>query len=210
MTDKLSIEVAPREKLGTAESGRIRKDNMIPAVIYSGKGENEFISLPKKEIDKLYLMGNLFTTILEINLKGRKQNVLARELDIHPVYGTPRHIDFTRVEKDKPLKAKILLKFEGRERSPGIKRGGYLNIIYRRLDLIYDSEKIPNTISVNIDGMKIEDKIKMSDLELPDGVKLSSKKDLIIATMTGRGGKKSNDDSAEQQEAQPTTEAAKK
>ncbi|MFC1659556.1 50S ribosomal protein L25/general stress protein Ctc [Pseudomonadota bacterium] len=208
MTDRLSINGAVRAELGTPASKRIRKDNMIPAVIYGGKEKNQFISLPKKEINKLYLTGNLFTTILDININGKTISVLPHEIDNHPVNNTPRHIDLVRIEAEKLVKAKVLLKFMGRERSPGIKKGGYLNIIYRRLELMCNPENIPHIISINIGKMIIGNKVKISNLQLPEGVVPASKKDLIIASMIGRKKEKEEEEAKEGESVEGSAEAS--
>ena len=196
MTDRLTLDAVVREDLGTTSSKRIRKDNMVPAVIYGGKGENIFVSLPKKEIDKLYLSGNLFTTIIDLKVGGKTHSVLPYQIDLHPISGLPRHYDLMRVQEGKPSKVRVRLLIEGREKSPGIKKGGYLNIIHRRVELLCDVEKIPHTVTANASKLNVGDKIRISDIKLPEGVKSAYKTDVIIATVTGRGGKKDEEETA--------------
>jgi len=196
MTDRLALDAVVRGELGTSASKRIRKDSMIPAVIYGGKDDNVFVSLPKKEMDKLYLSHNLYTTIIDLNVDGKIYNVLPYQIDLHPISDLPRHIDLIRVQEGKPTKVRVRLLFSGIEKSPGMKKGGYLNIIHRRLELLCDSEKIPHSITVNVSKLKMGDKIRVSAIRLPEGAKPAYKKDEIVATVTGRGGKQEEEDFA--------------
>jgi len=193
---KLILDGSIRSKLGTAPTKKIRRENQIPAVIYNGK-ENIHIAVDKKEFVKQYSKGNIQSKIIELSLDKKKLDVLTYQLDIHPSTDLPRHIDFIQVQKGKKLKVLIPINFIEREKSPGIKKGGFLNIVKRRVQLWCDPENIPNHIEIKISKMNIGDAIKATDVTFPDNTKPVDKKNFALATITGRGKSKDDEENKE-------------
>lgn len=205
MVEFLTLNGSIRKDLGSSNTNRLRKEGYTPAVIYGTNGsDNLYISIAKKDFDKEYLKGNIETKPIELTVDGKKYQVLTYQIDIDPLTDLPRHIDFINIKDKKEVKVYVPVNFIGKEKAPGLKRGGFLNILKRKIQLYVDPMNIPASIDVYVDTMHIGSKIKINDIKLPDNVKVVDKTNFNIVTVTGRG--KSTDDAAPQ--AAATTEAA--
>jgi large subunit ribosomal protein L25 len=191
MSISFDLQANIREKLGSAESRRIRKSGNIPAVIYDNKGQNQEISVSGKEFEKEYFKGNILATVVNLDINGKKENVIVNKIDLHPVTDRPSHITF--VKAGDKVKAKVKIKFSNRDKSPGIKRGGFLNIVNRKVELICPIDQIPAEIEVNISKMIVGDKVKSADITLPENTSFVIKRNFTIASITGRGAKASEE-----------------
>ena len=188
MVNFLTLNGSIRKDLGSANTNRLRKEGLIPAVIYGNKGaENIYLSVAKKDFDKEYLKGNIQIRPIELNLDGKKYKVLTYQIDLDPITDLPRHIDFIDFEGRKEVKVYIPVNFLGREKSPGVKKGGFLNILKRKIQCYVDPMNIPSIIDVNVSTMHIGDKKKINDITLPEGIKAVDKTNFNICTITGRG-----------------------
>ncbi len=212
MVEFLTLNGSIRKDLGSANTNRLRKDGKIPAVIYGEKGkENIYISVSKKEFDKEYFKGNIEIKPIELNIDGKKYKVLTYQLDLDPVSDFPRHIDFININGKKEVKVYIPVNFLGKDKSPGLKRGGFLNILKRKIQFYVDPMNIPNCVEVNVEKSHIGDKIKITSLQLPAGLKVVDKTNFNVATITGRGKSTTEETSAESTEgAEAATAEAKK
>ncbi|MDR3290384.1 MAG: 50S ribosomal protein L25/general stress protein Ctc [Rickettsiales bacterium] len=183
-----------RKDLGSSNTNRLKQDGFIPAVIYGDNGkENTFISIIKKEFDKEYLKGGIETKTIELIVDKKKYKVIAYQLDIDPVSDLPRHIDFVNLEGKKEVKTIVPVKYTGQDKSPGLKKGGFLNVVKRKLFLFVDSNKIPQSIEVDISKLHIGSNLKINDINLPEGVKSVKKDNYVIVSITGKG-KSTEDD----------------
>lgn len=193
MVNFLTLNGSIRKNLGSGNTNRLRKEGNIPAVIYGNNGEdNIYIYLAKKDFDKEYLKGNIEIRPIELNIDGKKYQVLTYQIDLDPITDLPRHIDFINIKDKKEVKVYVPVKFIGKEKAPGLKRGGFLNILKRKIQLYVDPLNIPAEIEVFVDAMHIGSKIKINDIKLPNNAKVVDKTNFNIVTVTGRG--KSTDD----------------
>ena len=207
MVNFLTLNGSIRKDLGTANTNRLRKEGFIPAVIYGSNGsENIYISILKKDFDKEYLKGAIQIRPIELDLDGKKYKVLTYQIDLDPVSDLPRHVDFINIEGKKEVKTYIPVSFLGREKSPGIKKGGFLNILKRKIQCYVDPMNIPELIEVVVSGMHIGDKMKINDVKLPAGIRPVDKTNFNICTVTGRG-KSTVDEAAPAADAAATTSA---
>lgn len=198
MVEFLTLNGSIRKDLGSSNTNRLRKEGKIPAVIYGNNGsENIFIYVAKKDFDKEYLKTNIEIKPIELNIDGKKYQVLTYQIDLDPVTDLPRHIDFIDIKDRKEVKVYIPVNFVGKEKTPGLKRGGFLNILKRKIQFYVNPLSIPAKIDVNVDSMHIGSKIKINDIQLPDNIKVVDKTNFNIVTITGRG--KSTDDNASKQ-----------
>jgi large subunit ribosomal protein L25 len=188
MSINFDLKANSREKLGSAESRRVRNAGNIPAVIYDTKG-NIQVSVPTKEFEKEYYKGGIFTTIINLDIVGKVQKVIAHKVDLNPVTDRPTHITFFKAEDGSKVKASVKVRFFNREKSPGIKRGGFLHIITRKIELVCPVESIPQEVTFDIGEMKVGDKIRSIDLDLPENISFANKKEFNIASIIGRGSK---------------------
>ena len=198
MSINFDLKADIRTQSGSAESRRIRKAGNIPAVIYNGHDENIQISVPLKEFEREYLKGDILTTLINLDIAGKPQKVIATKIDLDAVTDKPSHISFTKVEDKSNVKAKVKVSFSNREKSPGIKRGGFLHITARKIELLCPADFIPNEVVHDISKMRVGDKIRSIDLILPEKTSFVSKKEFNIASIIGRGSK---EDAAEGSEA---------
>ncbi len=186
------LKAEKREKLGSLATKKIRKEGRIPAVIYSKNG-NIHLSLDVKEFEQEYFKGIALTSVIELELGGKKTKVIAHKVEVDPVSDHPTHVDFLNCEENKEIRAKPKLVFINQERSPGLKKGGFLHVVLRRVEVVCDNIKaIPEKIEIDAGSLHVSSKVRASNLVLPTGVKLAKKGNFLIASIIGRG--KSDDD----------------
>ena len=183
----ITLKAEKREKFGTSESRRIKNAGRIAAVIYAAGG-NINLSLDAREFEAEYFKGSLTVSLIELELADKKTKVIAHKIELDPVSDRPVHVDFLGCDNVKAIRAKPKFSFTNQDKSLGLKKGGMLNIILRKIEVVCDSEKsIPATIEIDIANFHIGHKIRTTNLVLPSGVKLFKKGDLLIASITGRG-----------------------
>jgi large subunit ribosomal protein L25 len=188
MVNYLALNGNIRKDMGSSNTNRLRKEGMIPAVIYGmDNNENIYLSVIKKEFDKEYLKGGINVRPIELNIDGKKYKVLTYQIDLDPVSDMPRHIDFMFIDGKKEIKAYIPVNYVGRDKSPGLKRGGFLNVLKRKIQCCCDPLNIPTEIIVDISKAHIGDKIKIETIKLPNGIRTVDKSNFNVCTITGRG-----------------------
>ena len=181
------LKAEKREKLGSLEAKKIKRLGRIPAVIYSKNGNINF-SVDVKEFEHEYFKGNVLTSIFEIELDGKKLKVVARKVELDPVSDRPLHVDFINFKESNGIRLKPKLNFINQDKSPGLKKGGFLHIVLRKVEVICDSEKsVIEKIDVDVGALQVTQKIRSNDLVLPSGVKIAKKGNFLIASITGRG-----------------------
>ncbi len=179
-----SLEASIRKTTTKGELNSLRKNEQVPAIIYGGKEENQKISLSKKQVQFLIDQENFLSKIISINIDGNQINVLPREVNYDPISDNPIHIDFLRIVKGAKVIIEIPVKFINTEKSPGLKRGGVLNIVRRSVELKCPTETIPDELVVDLDGLEIGTSIKISSIKLPENVNPTIQgRDFVIATV---------------------------
>ena len=179
-----SLVASIRKTTTKGELNSLRKNDQVPAIIYGGKEENQKISLPKKQVQFLIDQENFLSKIIGINIDGNQINVLPREVNYDPISDNPIHIDFLRIVKGAKIIIEIPVKFINNEKSPGLKRGGVLNIVRRSVELKCPTETIPDELIVDLDGLEIGTSIKISSIKLPENVNPTIQgRDFVIATV---------------------------
>jgi len=202
MTANFNLKANLRNTLGSADSRRVKKAGHLPAVIRIENGKNLNITVDAKDFEHQYFKGNILTSTVEIELDGKKISAIPHKIELDPVTDRPIHVDFIPFSKNAQVKVHAKLRFINQDKSSGIKRGGFLHIVLRRVAILCDSNSIPETIDVDIAAAKVGSKIKSEDLQLPAGVQLVKKNSFIIASIIGRGSK---EDEASTAEAGTTT-----
>ena len=189
MTPIFNLKANLRTNLGSSDSRRVRKSGQIPAVIYHKNNKNLNVVVDAKDFEYQYFRGNVLSTVAHIDLAGETFKAISRKIELNPVTDKPEHIDFVRFNDGEVIKAKSKLNFINKDKSTGLKRGGFLHIVLREIEILCDSNTIPNTIDIDASVLKVGDKIRSQNLQLPDGVKLAKKGDFLIASIIGRGTK---------------------
>ena len=192
MSGNVVLKANLRESVGTGSARELRRNGLIPATVY-GNGKSPIsISVEEKEVTKIYRKHGFTSTIVEIELDGKKHKVLPKTVDLHPITDLVRHADFVFVADKGTQKVSVPIVYEGKERSVGVKRGGFFNIIHRKINLICDPKKIPTDIQIDVASMSVGSSLRAMKIKLPEGCTLDSKKDFVLASITGRGGKSSD------------------
>jgi len=162
----------------------LRNSGNVPAVIYGGEAQNETISISKKLLKSLIDKENFLSNIVTLNVDGKSQNVLPREIKYHIISDEPIHVDFLRVVPGVKIRIEVPVQFINHEKSPGLKRGGVLNIVRRKVELRCPSEKIPESLVIDLDGVDIGESFKISSISLEtDVVPTITGRDFVIATL---------------------------
>ena len=162
----------------------IRLAGSIPGIVYGGTEQNQKVTVLKKTLKTLIAKENFLSNIITLNLDGKPQNVLPREITYNVISDEPTHIDFLRVVSGVKIRIEVPVKFINHETSPGLKRGGVLNIVRRKIELKCPSEKIPEAIVIDLDGIEIGESFKISSIKLEEGVTPTIiGRDFVIATL---------------------------
>ena len=179
-----SLNANIRDTKTKGELNSLRNNGNVPAIIYGGKDQNQKISISKKLLKVLIEKENFLSNILTLNVDGKPQNVLPREVKYHIISDEPTHVDFLRVLPGVKIKIEVPVNFINHEKSPGLKRGGVLNIVRRKVELKCPSEKIPENLTIDLDGVDIGESFKISSVKLEsDVVPTIQGRDFVIATL---------------------------
>ena len=179
-----SLDANIRDNSTKGQLNAIRNTGNVPAIIYGGKGDNQKISISKKILKALIEKENFLSNIITLNIDGKSQNVLPREVKYHIISDEPTHVDFLRVLPGVKIKIEVPVNFINHEKSPGLKRGGVLNIVRRKVELKCPSEKIPENLTIDLDGVDIGESFKISSIKLDNEVVPTIKgRDFVIATL---------------------------
>jgi len=178
------LEANTRNTKSKGDVRSLRLNGNIPGIIYGGANQNEKISVSKKTLKSLIDKENFLSNIITLNLDGKSQNVLPREITYNVISDEPIHIDFLRIVPGVKIRIEVPVQFINHETSPGLKRGGVLNIVRRKIELRCPSEKIPESITIDLDGIEIGESFKISSIKLEEGVVPTIiGRDFVIATL---------------------------
>jgi len=179
-----NLKAIKRENTSSGANNKLRSEGFIPAILYGGKDANQNISVPKKDLKNLVNSDTFLSKVLELDVDGKKEKVIPRDVAFHVVSEEPIHIDFMRIVAGKKIILEIPVKFINHPESPGLKRGGVLNIVRRKVELKCPGENIPNEIIVDLAGTDIGTSIKISSIKLEENVVPTiTDRDFVIATV---------------------------
>ena len=161
-----NLEANSRINTSKGSNNILRKQGMVPAIVYGGKEKNELVSISKKHLKFLLEQENFLSNVLKIKIKDKEINVLPREVSFDVVTDEPIHVDFLRMVSGRKIVLEIPVRFINNDQSPGLKRGGVLNIVRRKVELKCPTESIPNELVVDLEGLDIGASIKISAIFL--------------------------------------------
>ena len=180
----ISLDANIRNTKTKGELSSLRNNGGVPAIIYGGEAQNETISISKKLLKSLIEKENFLSNVVTLNVDGKPQNVLPREIKYDVISDEPIHIDFLRVVPGVKIRIEVPVQFINHEKSPGLKRGGVLNIVRRKVELKCPSEKIPENLVIDLDGVDIGESFKISSINLEnDVIPTIQGRDFVIATL---------------------------
>ena len=179
-----NLKAIKREKTSSGSNNKLRAEGLIPAILYGGKNPNQNISIEKKDIKNIVNSDTFLSKVLELDIDGKKEKVIPRDIDFHVISEEPIHIDFMRIVAGKKIILEIPVKFINHPDSPGLKRGGVLNIVRRKVELKCPAENIPDDITIDLAGTDIGTSIKISSVKLDENITPTiSDRDFVIATV---------------------------
>ena len=198
-----TLEANIRDTKTKGELNSLRDNGEVPAIIYGGEAQNEKVSISKKLLKSMLEDSNFLSTILTLNVNGKPQNVLPREVKYHIISDEPIHVDFLRVVPGLKIRIEVPVKFINHEKSPGLKKGGVLNIVRRKVELKCPSEKIPDNLLIDLDGVDIGVSFKISSISLdPEVIPTIQGRDFVIATLAAPTVMKEPEKPAEEEAAE--------
>ena len=197
-----NLKAIKRERTSSGSNNKLRAEGLVPAILYGGTNPNQNISVQKKDLKNIINSETFLSKVLELDIDGKKERVIPRDVSFHVVSEEPVHIDFMRIVSGKKIILEIPVKFINHPDSPGLKRGGVLNIVRRKVELKCPGESIPDDITVDLAGTEIGTSIKISSVKLSDNIIPTIDRDFVIATIQAPSSLKSSgtdddDDDAE-------------
>ncbi|MGE8140902.1 50S ribosomal protein L25/general stress protein Ctc [Novosphingobium sp. NPDC080210] len=194
MSDTLTLPAETRERAGKGASRALRREGRTPAVIYGGNEEPLAIHVEEKLLIKQLGTGHFFNSIVELEVGGKTVRTLPKDVAFHPVNDRPLHADFLRLSANATVHVNVPVIFANEEASPGLKRGGVLNIVRHELELICQADKIPDDIAIDVTGLDVGASIHISHVKLPEGSKSAiTDRDFTIATIVAPSGLRSEE-----------------
>jgi large subunit ribosomal protein L25 len=194
MSEQLTLPAEARERAGKGASRALRRDGRVPAVIYGDKKDPVSIHVEEKLLSKMLSTGHFMNTVVMIDAGGATHRTLPKDVTFHPVTSRPIHVDFLRIGEHSKVHVNVPVRFDNEEASPGIKRGGVLNIVRHELDLVCDAAEIPDEIHIDLTGLEIGDSIHISAVQLPKGAESGiTDRDFTIATLVAPSALKSDE-----------------
>lgn len=194
MSNVISLQAEVRDGVGTGSARALRAAGKVPATIYGAGKKPLSISLAEKEMTKYYRLPQFISQVFELEIGEKKHKVLPKDIQLHPVKEVVTHVDFVFLEKDMQ-KMKVPVVYKNKESCLGVKRGGYFNIVLRTLPISCPVNALPRKIEIDVTNHPVGSKIKAADALLPDGAKLLIKPEFVIATIIGKRGKSTEEES---------------
>jgi large subunit ribosomal protein L25 len=202
MSEQLTLPAEARDRAGKGASRSLRREGRVPAVVYGERQEPLSIHVEEKLLSKMLHTGHFMNSVVMIDFQGKPQRTLPKAVDFHPVTSRPIHVDFLRISEHTKVHVAVPVRFDNEEGSPGLKRGGVLNVVSHELELVCDAASIPNEIHIPLDGLDIGDSVHISQVKLPNGVTpANAEEDFTVATIVAPSAMK-----AEEEETAPAGE----
>ena len=184
MSDSTTLKAELRAKPGKGASREARRQGKLPAVIYGNAQPADIISVCPREFHKEMHKAGFFTRLFSIDINGKIQQTIIKDLQLHPVTDTPIHVDFLRVTSKTLVKVSVPIHFINEDKSPGIKRGGLLNVVHHEVEINSRADAIPHSLDIDLTGSEIGHAFHMDAIQLPEGAKFASDdKGYTIATI---------------------------
>ena len=207
MSEQLTLPAETRDRAGKGASRALRRDGRVPAVVYGQKKDALSIHVEEKLLSKMLSTGHFMNSVIMVDAEGKSHRTLPKDVQFHPVTSRPIHVDFLRIGEHTKVNVAVPMRFDNEDASPGLKRGGVLNVVQHELELVCDAAHIPGEIHIPLEGLEIGDSIHISEVKLPDGVTPSNtEEDFTVATIVAPSAMKAEEEEAAPADAVPTVE----
>jgi len=195
MSDQLMLPAEARQRAGKGASRALRRDGRVPAVIYGEKKEPVSVHVEEKLLAKMLSSGHFMNSVVMVEVGGKPNRTLPKDVQFHPVTSRPIHVDFVRIGANARVTVNIPVRFVDEEQSPGLKRGGVLNVVRHELELSCDAATIPAEIVISLGGLEIGDAVHISHVNLPEGATPTIEdRDFTVATVVAPSAMKAEEE----------------
>lgn len=185
---EIVLDVEVRERTGTGGARATRNEGLVPGILYGGDKAPVAIAVKLNAFKKALYTGKLAGHLVTLKYGEETQKVIAKAIDFHPVTDVPVHFDLYRVDADQKIKINVVAHFINHEASPGLKKGGTLNVVRHEVELWAPADHIPDDLVFDLTGLEIGDTVRVSSVKLPEGVSPTVDRDFVIATVAPTGG----------------------
>ena len=207
MSDTLTLSAEARDRAGKGASRALRREGRVPAVIYGNNEDPQAVHVEGKSLNKLLGTGHFFNSVVTLEVGGKKVRTLPKDVAFHPVTERPLHADFLRVSAHAKVTVNVPVRFTNEDASPGLKRGGVLNVVRHELELVCDAARIPDEIVIDATGFDVGESIHISHVDLPKGAEPTiTDRDFTIATIVAPSALKSSEGDTTKSEEEGETE----
>lgn len=184
MVEVYNLTAMPRDGRGKGSARATRREGKVPAVIYGNKEDALTVALERRALELELHKPGFFIRLVDIELDGKKHRVLPRDVQLHPVTDVPLHVDFLRFSSDRKIIVAVPVNFENEDDSPGLRRGGVLNVVRHEVEIQATADNLPSSLTADLSGMDIGDSLHASSVTLPEGVEFAiTDRDFTIATV---------------------------
>ena len=209
MAEAVELKASVRERSGTGGARAVRREGRVPGIVYGDKGEPQPIAMDYKTLWQQVHTGHFLSTIFTLDVDGKKMQVIPRDVQYDPVRDFPIHVDFMRVSKDALITVAVPVRFLNEGASPGLKRGGVLNIVRHDIEVRCPVDAIPDHFDFDLTGLEIGDSLHISAITMPNRVRPTiTDRDFTVATIVGRAAEEEAPAPTEEAEAEAEAEAA--
>jgi large subunit ribosomal protein L25 len=209
MAEATELKAWARPRSGKGGARSVRREGRVPGILYGDKQEPQSIAVDYRAISQQILTGHFQSTIFVLDVDGKKTRVIPRGVQLDPVRDFPIHVDFMRVSKDALVTVEVPVHFLNDAASPGLKRGGVLNVVRHTIPVRCPADKIPDHFDVDLTGLEIGDSVHISEIKLPEGVRPTiTERDFTVATIVGRSAEEPVPGAPTAEAAEPGAEAA--
>ena len=193
MSEQLTLSAEAREGVGKGASRALRNSGRVPAVVYGNNEAPAAIHVEEKALVKALMTGHFFSATIEVEVGGKTTTTLAKDVAFHPVTDRPMHVDFYRINKDAKFTVNVPVVFINQDASPGLKKGGVLNIVRHDVELACDANHIPEELAIDMTGYDVGESVHISSVKLPEGTAVTiTDRDFTIATVVAPSSLKSS------------------
>jgi large subunit ribosomal protein L25 len=194
MSDQLTLAAEARDRVGKGASRSLRREGRVPAVIYGNKEDPTPIHVEEKALVKMLMTGHFMNSVIMVDVGGKPQRTLPKDVTLDVVTDRPVHVDFLRISEHAKVTVNVPVRFTDEEKAPGIKRGGVLNVVRHELELIVDAANIPDEVVISLEGLEVGDAVHISHVTLPEGAAPAiDDRDFTIATVVAPSALKSSE-----------------
>ncbi|WP_420403800.1 50S ribosomal protein L25/general stress protein Ctc [Nisaea sp.] len=201
MSDVIELSAQTRDRVGKGSARAARRAGLVPAVVYGDKKDPVSVTLEERALVKQLHQAGFFSTLIDLDVDGKKHRVLARDVQLHPVTDRPEHVDFLRVSASSTITVAVPVEFINEDKCPGLRAGGVLNVVRHEVEVSCRPDQMPSALTLNLEGWNVGDSIHISAFDLPEGVTPTiTDRDFTVVTIAAPSAMKGASEAEEGEE----------